>query len=453
MSNYLLYIIVLILYLLFLLLIGIFSARRAKSEEDYYLGGRRIGSWVTALSYVAAYYSSVVIIGGGGFGYKFGLGTLWIAAINVLVGVVLVFVVLGKRLYQYTHQTGVMTIPDFFLKRYKSNQAKVFSAVVIALFMIIYNVSILKGMAHTVQVLMNTSYITGLLLSGLVIIFYVALGGYLAVVWTGFFQGLLMIFALVAFFFATLNKIGSIQSIFDRLYAINPGYVQTPGIWGFAGLFSFALVVSLGVWGMPQLLVRFYSVKSEKVLKIAGVLGAIGASVALIPYFCGAVARIIFPNLSNADLAIPNLVNNVFPPLLVAIFIAGVLAAGMSTFSSVLIIISSAIVKDIFNRKGGILLPRIISLVIGIISLLVALNPPGMVLTLTGFAWALIASTTIIPLIFGLYSKKEKSKTIIISMLAGFITALIWLILRNPLGIHGFIPGLIASFLGYILFK
>ncbi|MEO0114480.1 MAG: hypothetical protein ABIK93_03275 [candidate division WOR-3 bacterium] len=451
MSNYFLYSVILILYLLILFLIGLFSARRAKSEDEYYLGGRKIGSWVTGLSYVAAYYSSVVIIGGGGYGYKYGLATIWIAAINVLLGVVLVFVVLGKRLYQFTHKTGIMTIPDFFQVRYRSEPAKIFSAVVIALFMIVYNISILKGMANMLEVLLNTTYFIGLLISGLVIIVYVVLGGYLAVVWTGFFQAILMIFALGAVFFATLNRIGGIQAIFDRLYAINPNYVETPGIWGFSGLFTFALVVSLGVWGMPQLLVRFYSVKSKKVLKIAGVLGALGASVAVVPYFCGAASRILFPNLTNADLALPNLVKDIFPPLLIAVFIAGVLAAGMSTFSAVLLLITSAIVKDIFNWQKGIWLSRIVGLTIGIISVLLALKPPGMVLTLTGFAWAVIASTTTIPLIFGLYSKKEKGKAVIVSMVAGFATALIWLILKNPFGIHGFIPGLLTSLIVFII--
>ena len=447
------YFLVLISYLLILFAIGLYSMRRAKSEEEYYLGGRKIGVWVTALSYVSAYYSSVVIIGGGGFGYKYGLATLWIAALNVLFGVVLVFVVLGKKLYNFTHQTGVMTIPEFFAKRYGAKEAKMFSAVVVGIFMIIYNISILKGMAHTLQVLLNISYLAGLFLSGLVIIVYVVLGGYLAVVWTGFFQALIMIFALVAFLFATLNKIGSVQSIFDRLATINPGYVQTPGIWGFSGLFSFAMVVSLGVWGMPQMLVRFYSVKSERVLKLSGVLGAIGASIAFIPYFCGAASRLIFPNLTNADLAIPNLVNIVFSPLMAGIFIAGVLAAGMSTFSAVMIIITSSIVKDLFNLKGGLSTSRIISLIVGLVSLILAIKPPGMVLTLTGFAWAIIASTTMVPLIFGLYTKQTKGKAVIISMVGGFVVSLLWLVFKNPLGVHGFIPGLLASLVGYILFK
>jgi SSS family solute:Na+ symporter len=117
------------------------------------------------------------------------------------------------------------------------------------------------------------------------------------------------------------------------------------------------------------------------------------------------------------------------------------------------LLMNSAIVKDIFSLKGRILLPKIISLVVGIISILVALKPPGMVLTLTGFSWALIASTTTVPLIFGLYSKREKTKTIIISMVAGFVVAFVWLVLRNPFGVHGFIPGLLASLLGYIAFK
>lgn len=146
MSETIIYAIIIFAYLIVLILIGFITGRRTKSVEDFYIGGRQIGPWVTALSFVAAYFSSVVIIGGGGYGYMFGMATLWIGAINVLLGCTVCWIVLGPRIRQFTQRLKTMTIPGFFGERYDSRFALVFSALIIVLFMIFYNVSILKGM-------------------------------------------------------------------------------------------------------------------------------------------------------------------------------------------------------------------------------------------------------------------------------------------------------------------
>ncbi len=185
---------VLFIYIGILMGIGIWSARRTRTASDFILGGRTIGPWVTALSFIAVYFSSVLIIGGGAFGYMYGMSTIWIGAINVLVGCTLCWVVLGRRVREMTERLGVRTISGFFAKRYNSPAAGIYSAAVIFLFLIIYNVSVVKGMANAFEVLMDMPYWGGVLISGLVIIFYVVLGGYTAVVWTGFIQAWVMIF-------------------------------------------------------------------------------------------------------------------------------------------------------------------------------------------------------------------------------------------------------------------
>lgn len=460
MSIFLIYSTVIIIYLIILLIIGLVSRTRLSNQvEDFYIGGRKIGPWISSFSFVAAYFSSVVIIGGGGFGYKYGMATIWIGAINVLIGTALAWILLAKRTRQMTKELNAVTMPEFFRKRYDSKLLQIFSGLVITVFMIIYNVSILKGMANTLEVLMNITYLHGLLISGLIIIIYVALGGYLAVVWTGFFQAWIMLFALSLLTIFALMKVGGISATFSQLSVINDNFVKTPGIWGWSGLISYSLIVSLGVWGMPQLMTRFYSIINVSVIRISTVLATIGASMALLPYFNGALSRIIFPNLNHADLAIPNLVKTVLPPVGQAIFLIGVIAAGMSSFSAVLIISVSTILKDLLedgfqkklDSKIHLKYARFASIIIGIFSLIIAVKPPAMVLVLTAFSWAVIASTNLWPFVFGLYLRTPPPRAALFSMVGGFATSFIWLLLRNPFGIHGFIPGVSVSLILYLV--
>lgn len=441
---------VIVVYMFILIGVGLIASRKTRGIADFYLGGRNIGPFVTALSFIAAYFSSVVIIGGGGFGYKFGMSTLWVGAINVLLGCTLCWIFLGKRLRKYTQKLKTMTIPGFIAERFKAPEARIFSAVIIFILMLIYNVSVLKGMGHIFEVLMQIPYIYGILISGIIIILYVAIGGYLAVVWTSFVQALIMIVGLLLLTSRTLFVVGGLTAANEKLAAIDPGLLSTPGIWGYAGLISFCLIVSFGVWGMPQLVIRFYSIKNTAVLRIGTVVVTIGGCLALLPYLNGAVSRILFPALKNPDLAIPTLTKAVLSPLGAAIFLAAVVAAGMSTFAAVLIIVSSAIVRDFWQKglkkktdeKKLLRAGRVVSVIAGVISLLIAIKPPGLILVLTAFAWSIIASATLWPILFGIYWRRTTRWGVTTSMFVGSIVALIWMVIGKPFGIHGFIPGI-----------
>ncbi len=453
---------IIVVYFAVTILVGILAGRKSSKSEDYFLGGRKLGPWVTALSFIAAYFSSVLIIGGGGFGYKYGLSTLWIGAINVLVGCFLVWAVMGPRVRKMTHRLGTMTVPEFFAERFNSPTSRLFSAAVIIIFLIIYNVSVLKGMGNAFEVLMGWPYITSVLVSGLLILLYVAVGGYLAVVWTSFLQGWVMIFALVFMSIFAVMAVGGFAKLNQSLAAINMGLIQTPGEWGWAGLISFSLIMSFGVWGMPQLVVRFYSIEKTKLLRIGTVVATVGGSIALLPYLTGAAARVLFPNLANPDLAIPTLVKHTLPPWAGGLLLAGVLAAGMSTFASVLIIVSSGVVRDVVEKglkvdmsdKKQVLWGRIVSLIAGLISLVIAIKPPDLILVITGFAWAIIASTNLWPMLFGIYWRGASKMGVLLSMIIGSSVALAWQVLGKlglkfvaASGIHGFIPGIVVALL------
>jgi SSS family solute:Na+ symporter len=441
--------------------IGIVTGARMKSSaEGFFLGSRSIGPWVTAFSFLSAYFSSVVIIGGGGFGYKFGMATLWIGATNVVVGTLLAWLVLGARTRRMTGRLRSITMPEFFARRYRSSAARVITAVVITVFLVLYSVSILKGMGHVFEVLIDIPYFWGILLSGVIIVVYVALGGYLAVVWTGFFQGWIMLFGLILLTVLALGRVQGLERVFAGLAEIDAQkYLYTPGVWGWAGLISYSMIVSFGVWGMPQLITRFYSIKSSKVLRLGTVVATVGGAMALLPYFNGALTRVLYPGLENADKAIPTLVKGIMSPWTSAVFLAAVVAAGMSSFSAVLIVTVSSLVKDLYrdtfrarpSPSTQVMISRLASVVIGLLALLIALKPPGMVLVITGFAWAAIASTTLWPYVLGLYWRRATRAGAVVSMVGGCATALIWEAIGRPLGIHGFIPGVTTSLLLFLL--
>ncbi|RLG72071.1 MAG: hypothetical protein DRO11_03020 [Methanobacteriota archaeon] len=461
MNPFWVYISVISAYLAILILIGVITSKKLGDIEDFYLAGRRVGPWVTAFSFVAAYFSSVLIIGGGGFGYKYGMATLWIGAINVLLGCTLAWIILGPRLRELTKKLNAITVPSFFSNRYLAPETRIYSATIISIFLVVYCVSILKGMGNILEVLMEIPYYQGVLISGLVIAVYVALGGYLAVLWTSFVQAWVMLFGVSLLTIAALQKVGGYTAANTKLAAINPELVTTPGVWGWAGLVSYCLILSFGVWGMPQLVIRFYSIKSKEVLRLGTVLASIGGAMALLPYLSGAVTRVLYPNLPSPDHAIPTLSKAVLPTWGSALFLAAVLAAGMSTFSSVLIIISSSLIKDLYQdwlRKGVetpekrlIAYGRLSSLIVGGIALIVALKPPALILVLTAFSWAVIASACLWPTVLGVYWRGATRAGATASMVGGSITALIWLALRNPFGVHGFIPGILVGLILFIL--
>jgi len=470
MSNGVIYGTVMTLYLVLLVVMGVWMGRRTRNAEDFYIGGRQVGPWVTAFSFVAAYFSSVVIVGGGAFGYRFGLSTMWVGAMNVLIGCTLVWIILGKRLWQFTKRLDTMTIPGFIGRRYRAREAEVFSALIIFVFMIVYNVSVLVGMGRIMQGLMGIEYTTAVLVAGLIILVYVSIGGYLAVVWTSFIQAWIMIFGLLLLFFATLHAVGGLSVATEGLAALDSGFVETPGVWGWNGLISFALIVSLGVWGMPQLLVRFYSMKSPRVLKLGTVLATLGGAMAVLPYLTGAMSRLLLPTLENPDLAIPLLTEQVLHPWGGAIFLAGVMAAGMSTFAPGLIIVSGAIVEDLrggreiyggHEKKGSrsarteVMLGRLASFVAGLIALVVAYRPPDLILVITAFSWAVIASACLWPVVLGVYWRRATRAGAMASMVVGTVVALGWMIAARTSGfgwgVHGFIPGVASSLLAFIL--
>jgi len=210
---------------------------------------------------------------------------------------------------------------------------------------------------------------------------------------------------------------------------------------------------------MPQLLARFVSIRSTSVLREGTVVVTVGGAMAVLPYICGAVARVMYPDLASPDLAIPTLTKNILPAWGAAVFLAGVISAGMSSFAAIQITASSAVVRDFMvkglgrslSEKQTVRYSRLAAALIGVISLAIALRPPALVLVLMAFSSATIASTCLWQILFGLYWKKTTRWGVLASMGCGLISTLAWMGMGSPFGVHGFIPGLLASLIAIVV--
>ncbi|MCD4658044.1 MAG: hypothetical protein K8S87_10950, partial [Planctomycetes bacterium] len=292
------YIIIFAVYIVFMLIIGMYFKKRTQTSKDYFHGGG-IGAWVTALSFVAAYFSTVLIVGGGGWGYQQGLSTVWIGVGNVVVGCFLAWIVLGPRLRIFSHRLNTMTIPEFLEKRFDSSFVRLYSSIIIVIFLVVYNSSVAQGMGEIFSGFIGFDYWISVLICGAVIAIYVTFGGYLSVVWTAMIQAIIMIAALSIMAIYALNDAGGLGKAVDTLSKIDVGkynLVDAPGPWGWGSLIGVILTVSLGVWAMPQLLIRFYSIKSVKVLKVGTIVVTIGGAFAILAYFNGAMTRAVYPD-------------------------------------------------------------------------------------------------------------------------------------------------------------
>ena len=469
---------VFVVYMVVLMVVGVLSSRKVKTVEDYYVAGRNIGPALLGFHYGTVYISSVLIIGGGAFAYRYGMATLWIAFGNLLLGTFLPFLLLGGRIRVFAEKLGVLTLPEFFSARYESKFLHLWSALLTVVFMTVYVVSIFMGIAYLFQAIVGLPYEYSLILTVLILGFYLTVGGTIACIWNGFIQGVVMIFGTIFLTALIIVSQGGFSAINHNLAAIPPvgGYVDSPGIWGFWGLFSFTMVSSLGPWGLPQSLTRFYTMKSRKVIKWAIVFASLFCFIMTYSsYFNGAAARLIIPEESlpvnpstgtvNYDVVVPNLITKMLTPVspvLTAFFLTAVIAASQSTAGTVILMASFGVAKDIYHKtvrseasEGQILLiSKVCTVIITLAALWLAYMKPKLILDLSMMAWAALSSAIMAPFIYGLFWKKATRTAAIVTSVVSFAFCVAWQIIyfvngARPFGIHEF---LVSQALAWTLF-
>lgn len=449
------------LYMVLLVAIGVLSARRVRSMEDYYVAGRNIGPALLGVHYGTVYFSSVLMVGGGAYAYRFGLATLWIAVGNTVLGAFLPFLLFGGRIRSFSERLGALTLPDYFRERYRSRFLHLWTSVLTVVFMTVYLVSVFMGVSYIFNVTMGLSYELSLLITALIVGFYLAVGGTVACVWNDFIQGTVMALGTVVLTLMVIAYGGGIGNITQGLAGIDPGLVASPGVWGFWGLFSYVMVTSIGPWGLPQSLTRFYMMRDPKVVRWAIVFATVFCLVmTTCSYFNGAAARYAFrqggvelPLLPSGrpdyDIVIPELILLVLPTLVGAVYLSAVIAASQSTADAVILMASFGLARDLYQKlinpdaedESILRLSKICTAAVTLAGLVLAYFRPKMILDLAMMAWAALSAALMAPFMYSLFWRGATRTAAAVTSVSAFVLALAWgpWLLNRPLGVHEFL--------------
>ena len=454
---------VLAAYFAFLVIAGIRAKKKTHTFEDYMVAGRKIGPVLLGLSFGVTYFSAVMIVGGGEFSYIWGLASIWIGVIDAAVGIFAAFILLGKRTSRMSAHFNALTVSELLAKRYKSEGLRKWTATIILIFETIYLVSIYMGLSILLQYAMPTidptvTYTVAVVLCGIITIIYLNVGGAHGTITTDVVESLIMLLGVFFIFLFGLIAVGGLEGLITTLQTIGSGLptgqntltVAPPAISP-AGWLGYILVTSFGVWGMPQMITRYFTASKNKSLRW-GVLISVswGLVVSLLAWWNGVIGRAFYflhpPDGVNIlgmqggfDQIIPALMRDTLPLLLAALFIAAVTAASLTTGEKVIMVASSAFSRDFYQTatkcddRKAMRITKILNIVVVVVAIWLALQKPDAVLALCMFAWAALAATTLVPYVFGLFWKKGTAKAAIWTGVIALIVALFW-----KMGIKGF---------------
>lgn len=437
---------VLLLILFFAVMVGIgfYSRKHATNVDGFVLGGRSVGPWLTAFAYGTSYFSAVVFVGyAGQFGYKYGISATWIGIGNALIGSLLAWIVLGRRTRIMSKHLKAKTMPDYFGKRFDSNALRVTAAVISFVFLIPYTASVYNGLSRLFEMAFDVPYTVCVVVMAALTCVYVILGGYMATAINDFVQGIIMLVGIVAVIASVLNGQGGFMQAVFKLSEIPSDIPVTIGQQGaftsFFGpdplnLLGVVILTSLGTWGLPQMVSKFYAIRDEKAVKTGTVISTLFAIVVSGGcYFLGGFARLFDTDaIRNAqggivyDAIIPTMLNSL-SDILIGIVIVLVLSASMSTLSSLVLTSSSTLTLDFLkgniikkmDEKKQLLTMRIFLVFFVVISVVIALDPPTFIAQLMGISWGALAGAFLAPFMYGLYWKGVTKSAVWASFICG----------------------------------
>ena len=420
----------LVIYFGVMIAIGLYCRKNATDVDGFVLGGRAVGPWLTAFAYGTSYFSAVVFVGyAGQFGWKYGIASTWIGLGNAIVGSLLTWVILGRRTRIMTQHLDAKTMPQFFAERFKSPALKIGASVIIFIFLIPYTASLYNGLSRLFGMAFNIDYSVCILLMAVLTAVYVIAGGYMATAINDFLQGIIMLIGIVAVIAAVLVSKGGLMAALDGLARVSDETVSaTPGIFASMfgpdplNLFFVVVLTSLGTWGLPQMVQKFYAIKNEKAIQKGTVISTLFAVViAGGSYFLGGFGRLFSDQIDIAkngfDSVIPTMLSGL-SPFMIALVVILVLSASMSTLSSLVIASSSTLTIDFLkghfikdmSEKKQVLLMRILIVVFIAISAVLALvqykSSVTFIAQLMGVSWGALAGAFLAPFLYALYSKK-----------------------------------------------
>ena len=419
-----LYIGILLAYFAVMILIGVRNSRSSKSVQGFVLGGRSVGPWLTAFAYGTSYFSAVIFIGyAGQFGWNFGIAATWIGIGNALIGSLLAWAVLGRRTRVMTQQLDSATMPDYFGKRFGDDKLKIAASVIIFIFLIPYTASLYKGLGSLFAMAFSIPYWVCILIMAAVTAVYVLVGGYMATVWNDFIQGLIMLFGIVVIVAAVLLSKGGLSDAIVQLSQIPAGDMQGAYTSFFGpdlyGLIMVVILTSLGTWGLPQMVQKFYSIKSENSVKTGMIVSTVFALVVAGGcYFLGGFGRLFVTDSSPAyDTIVPTMLQDSLPAILIALVLVLVVSASMSTLSSLVMSSSSTMTLDLIrgvkkdlSHTAQMVLIRVFIAAFIVISAVIAIVYEefqlAFIAQMMGVSWGALAGAFLAPYLFSLYWKR-----------------------------------------------
>lgn len=454
--------IVFVVYLAFMLGIGVYFFVKSKDggEKDYFLGGRQMGPWVSALSAGASDMSAWVLMGLPASIYAFGIGQAWVA-IGLAIGYAVSWTVEAPRLRRFTIVANdAITVPQYLTNRFmsKSKALQIICAIIFLVAYTIYAASSMKACGTLFHTVIGIDATLAMYLAAAIIVGYTFLGGFSAVCWTDFFQGMLMLAALLIapiFALIVIKGGGAAESVADlpanywNLFSSWKDIVSGLG-WG------------LGYFGMPHIIVRFMSVRSDKDLKKSAKIGITwNVLIVIFSVAAGCIGHLLLGEISDSSTVFIQMVRMLFPALISGVLLSAILAASMSTADSQLLASASAFASDVYKpvlRKGKasdkemLWAGRFVVLAISVIAVLIASNPnSGTIMGLVENAWGLFGAAFGPAIMLSLFWKRFNFEGAIAGIVTGAVVDVLWLLCLSSTGIYEIIPGTIAGLIAAII--
>ncbi len=449
------------IFFVIMIAIGIYCRKHSTDVNGFVLGGRSVGPWLSAFAYGTSYFSAVIFIGyAGQFGWKFGLASTWVGIGNAFIGSLLAWAILGRRTRLMTQHLGSSTMPDFFEKRYGSKTMKILASAIIFVFLIPYTASLYNGLSKLIDMAFPNipgGFNTCVIVMAALTAVYVIIGGYMATAINDFIQGIIMLFGIVVVIALVVKTNGGFTTAVDSLASITEGanfkgafasiFGNDPG-----SLLQVVILTSLGTWGLPQMVGKFYAIKDEKSIKTGTIVSTIFAIiVAGGCYFLGGFGRLYADKIVykldgsvDFDSIIPTMLST-FPAIVIGLVLILVLSASMSTLSSLVLTSSSTLTLDMLcetvmkkaGKKGQLSVMRILVLIFIVISAVIAIiqNKFGIafIAQFMGVSWGALAGSFLAPFLYGLYWKKTTKSACFINFGISMVVMIGYLVLKFAL--------------------
>ena len=439
-------VVMLVIFFAVMIGVGLYCSKHSTDVNGFVLGGRNVGPWLSAFAYGTSYFSAVIFVGyAGQFGWKFGIASTWIGIGNAVLGSLLAWVILGRRTRLMSQHLESATMPEFFGKRFDSPALKIVASIIVFIFLIPYTASLYNGLSRLFSMAFpGVDYSVCVVIMAILTGIYVIAGGYMATAINDFIQGIIMLIGIVAVIWAVLSQNGGFTEALRGLAEIEDTTSNIPGAFNsFFGpdplnLLFVVILTSLGTWGLPQMVQKFYAIKSEKDINKGTIISTVFALiVAGGCYFLGGFGRLFTNKLSfnsdgsiigGFDEIIPTMLSGL-PDILIAIVIVLVLSASMSTLSSLVLASSSTLTLDLLKdhvvkkmtEKKQVFILRVLIVVFIVISAVIALNKDKLsaIAQMMGISWGALAGAFLAPFLYGLYMKRTSKVSVWVSFIFG----------------------------------